>query len=176
MNLLPRSGSFAPMIALGALFAVALVAGTACAKPWAKWAPGPLDSDSSFAALHGKPPDSLSAAEVTWLSVQRYWRTQRAEEAEEELPSSVTSSVTASGHKHRTRPGDERFARLASRPFASLGDRELAWLVTESAAQHESREAASAGRARSAVGVVLLMAVAGVIGTAWALGSALSGN
>jgi hypothetical protein len=164
--------------AVGLAFVVASLgaAGVAHAKPWAQWAPAPLASDSAFAALQARPPEALTAAEASWLSVQRYWRAQRADEDAGSMPSSITSPTTASGHGHHARRGDERFAALASRPFGSLEDRDLAWLVAENAAQRDARESASVASGRTAIGLGLLAGVAGLIAGAWLAVDAIFGN
>jgi hypothetical protein len=158
---------------LGAAVAVALLAGVAHAKPWAKWAPEPLASDSTYAALTARPADSLSASRLLWLAVQRDWRAQRYEEARP-TPSdrhSITSSPARSAHMHIVRRTDARFAALASRPYAALADSELAWLVTENAAQIAKREAPSANGVGAGIFFGLL---AGAGLACWAFVSALN--
>jgi hypothetical protein len=159
--------------ALGAAIAVALLAGVAHAKPWAKWAPAPLASDSTYAALLARPADSLSASRLLWLAVQRDWRAQRDEEANP-TPSdrhSITSPPARSAHPHIARRTDARFAALASRPYPALADSELAWLISENAAQIAKREAPSA----NGVGAGIFFGLLAGAGLAyWAIASALS--
>ena len=141
-------------VALGTAVTMALLTGMAHAKPWAEWAPDPLASDSAYAALSALPPDLLSAGELSWLAVQRDWRTQRTEEKRS------AGSITQSWHPHRVRLADERFAALASRHYAALADTELAWLVAENRAQHWDRGPTHIER-RSGAGTIFLAAIAG---------------
>ena len=137
---------------LGALVVVALLTGVAHAGLWRKWAPDPLASDSTYRAMLARPADSLSAAESSWIAVQRDWRAQRDAEA-------PSSSISVQHRPHPVRPGDERFAALASRPYAALADSERAWLVAENAAQRIARE--SQGGAKLGTGAkITLWAVA----------------
>ena len=138
--------------ALGALALLVSFAGTAHAKPWAKWAPAPLESDSSYAALAAKPADSLDAGELAWVEVQHEWRQERDLEAGRGIP---RSSITEGWNPHHARPNDGRFAALASRPFASLTDRELVWLVSENAA----RRSAEGASKQTALGLIALLAL-----------------
>jgi len=152
-------------VALGAAVAVASHADIAHAKSWAKWAPAPLASDSTYTALSARPADSLSASQFTWLAVQRDWRAQRDEEARPSAaPFSLTSPVTESRHPHRARRGDARFAALASRPYAALADSERTWLVAESAAQLADREEHSGTEPGTTFGFVILGALVGFLG------------
>jgi len=93
-----------------------MLAGVAHAKAWKKWAPGPLASDSTYAAFLARPSDSLTAAQLSWLAVQRDWRAQR--DAEETSYSS--RSITESGRPHPVRPGDKRFAALVGVVAAAI--------------------------------------------------------
>jgi hypothetical protein len=132
-------------------------------KPWAKWSPDPLASDSAFATLSATSMDSLSASELSWLAVQRDWRAQRDEE------SRVSASITRSWHPHHARLADARFAELASRPYAALADSERAWLVAESAAQRGdlTSRPVNESSSSSVVGLVLLSALAGALLAIW---------
>lgn len=150
--------------ALGAAVTVAWFAGVAQAKPWAKLAPAPLGSDSSYTAMSARPADSLSASELTWLWVQRDWRAQRELETrplEARSISSVGIYDGTPGAPHPPRREDARFARLASLPYEALTDGERAWLVEENAAQRVAREDEGGS---GAVGWVGLGLVAGFIG------------
>jgi hypothetical protein len=142
--------------ALATSVAVALLAGVAHAKPWKKWAPGPLDSDSTYAVFLTRPSDSLTAAQLSWLAVQRDWRAQRDAEAE---PPSM--SITDPRPQHRSRPGDRRFAALVSRPYEALADSDRAWLVAENAAQRVARE--SHGRAGGVIVISFLTVIVGIV-------------
>jgi hypothetical protein len=114
------------------------VVGTAEARPWAQWARAPLGSDSSFAALSEMPDDSLDGPQAVWLDVQRDWRAQRDFEAGRSRP-----GITLMNDRfHVTRPADERFAKLASLPFAQLSDNELMWLASENKEQQRVAETA----------------------------------
>ena len=117
--------------ALGASVAVALLAGVVHATPWKKLAPGQLALDSTYAMFLARPSDSLSAAQLSWLAVQRDWRAQRDAETESSSPMSITD--TGLGHPHPTRRSDARFARLVSRPYEGLADTDRAWVVAENA-------------------------------------------
>ena len=121
------------LIVVGA--SLALFTCVAQAKPWAKWAPSPLASDSAYEALAARPPDSLSTSEFAWVELQRDWRGQR----NAEINGGASSSITEFALAHHPRPGDRRFAELASRPYASLTNPEFAWLVAESGVQ-QARE------------------------------------
>jgi hypothetical protein len=125
-------------VAFGTSLALALIAGGALAKPWKQLAPSPLASDSSYAAFLAQPSDSLTAAQLSWLAVQRDWRVQR--EAEHTWSSSRSITDSRHGPEHRARRSDARFAALASQPYVALPDSDRAWLVAESAAQLASRE------------------------------------
>ncbi|HTR96690.1 MAG TPA: hypothetical protein VMH61_02215 [Candidatus Acidoferrales bacterium] len=139
---------------LGAMLMVALGACVALGKPWANWAPAPLASDSSYAALAARPRDSLDVGQLEWVQVQEQWRAARAKEAGE-------SSRVFGGlqYPHQARPTDRRFAELASRPYAELSERELSWLVLESANQRQGAN----GGATVALGVIAVAALAGTI-------------
>lgn len=152
-------------VAVGAAVAVALVAGTAHAKRWEKWAPAPLASDSSYAALLAQPSDSLSAREVQWLSVQRDWRVQRDMEARWSGTSQLSREWT-----HRARRTDARFAALASRPYPALADSERAWLVAENAAQRADQLKPRVGL--NPLGLILFGAVGGLVALAIGLRNA----
>jgi hypothetical protein len=133
---------------------LAVAAAPASAKPWKKWAPAPLASDSSFAAMQARPLDSLSAMQYKWLEVQRDWRGDREAEGRKRVwPDEL--------YEHRARRTDKRFAELASKPYEALADSEKTWLVAENAAQREVREAV--GSAAGIVGGVLVGALVGVI-------------
>ena len=145
---------------LGGAVVLALLTGVADAKPWRKWAPGPLASDSSYAALLARPSDSLTAGQLTWLAVQRDWRTQR----DAESTTSSSASITETGRPHLARRSDKRFTALVARPYAALADTDRAWLVAENAAQQVARE--SQGGSSSAIGVLLMAAIVGVLAAA----------
>jgi hypothetical protein len=160
------------LAALGAAVALGVMAGTAQAKPWAKWAPSPLASDSGFAAMSARPADSLGTGEFAWLTVQRDWREQRAAES----PTGRATSATWGKEPprwHRARSTDGRFAALASRPYASLANEEFAWLVSESAAQREDRERMSAGGHGATVAA--LVVAAGLAGLYFGMKAAVDG-
>lgn len=144
---------------------LASIAGVAQAKPWTTWAtlaPGPLASDSSYAAFSALPEDSLSTGEFSWLGVQRDWRRQRRSEARGEAPG-LASTVTGVGNPHRDRASDKRFAKLASRPYAALSESDRAWLIVENAAHNEASGISTGGKV---VGAVL---IAGILGAALAV-------
>ncbi len=143
-----------------AVVAFALLTDVANAKPWRKWAPGPLASDSSYAALLARPSDSLTAAQLTWLAVQRDWRTQR----DAESTTSSSASITETGRPHLARRSDKRFTALVARPYAALADTDRAWLVAENAAQQVARE--SEGGSAGAIGILLMAAIVGVLAAA----------
>jgi hypothetical protein len=89
-----------------------------------------VPSDSSFHAFARRRIGSLSTDELIWLGVQRRWR---ADEAQTGRLSGISSfDEPAAG------PDDERFVRLASKPYAALADSERAWLVAASS-EHEAR-------------------------------------
>ena len=115
MNCMPNRIDRAGRIVSGAVVALSLIAGAAQAKPWAKWAPSPLASDSAYAALSARPADSLSTDELGWVEVQRDWRAARKLETEPD-----SRSLSSPAGTHSERPNDGRFAALASRPYASL--------------------------------------------------------
>ncbi len=121
-------------VTLGVALAQALLAPPSHAKSWAKWAPSPLGSDSSYAALAARPADSLDTRAFAWMQVQRDWRAQRDAEAGRGGGSSLTGFDRVA---HRSRPSDGRFAALASKPYVELSDVEVSWLVAENAAQHQ---------------------------------------
>jgi hypothetical protein len=152
-------------VSCGALITLAWLSGAAHAKPWAKWAPSPLASDSAYAALSALPQDSLGTAEFAWVEVQRDWRAQRLGESENGM-----HGIASSGVEHSARPADGRFARLASQPFSALGESERAWLITENAAQRAAR----GGSGSYLAGGILLGAVVGglaaLVGLAYAIG------
>lgn len=149
-------------MAAGTAIGLALVAGTAHAEDWETWAPAPLVSDSSYAALQARPPDSLSAGQVQWLAVQRDWRMQRDMEAKW----SGDTQLSREWH-HRARRTDERFAALASKPYGALTGSERAWLVEESAAQRSDQLTPRGGV--NPLGLVLLGFVGAIVALAAAL-------
>jgi hypothetical protein len=154
--------------ALGATVALALFAGVVHAKPWKKWAPDPLASDSTYAKFLARPSDSLTAAQLSWLAVQRDWRAQRDAEAEPWSPTSITS--TGHGGPHPARHTDARFAALASQPYEALADTDRAWLVAENTAQQVARES-QRGSSGVVGGLILLALVAAAaVGVAYAYG------
>jgi hypothetical protein len=161
--------------ALGAVVTVAWFTGVAQAKPWAKLAPAPLASDSSYAAMSARRADSLSASELTWLWVQRDWRAQRELETrpwEARAISSVGVYAGAPGAPHPARREDARFARLASQPYEALTDSERAWLVEENAAQRVAREDQGGASAGGWVALGLLAGfVGGILAFGYMLGS-----
>jgi hypothetical protein len=139
------------------------------AKQWRKWAPGPLPSDSTYAAFLARPSDSLTAAQLTWLAVQRDWRLER----DLELDSPSALSITDTGRPlHVARRTDARFAALVSRPYAALSDAERAWLVTENTAQQVSRQSQST--ASSAGGIAALALIVGLLAGASILAYGIS--
>jgi hypothetical protein len=151
-----------------ALVALALLAGAAHAKPWARWAPAPLASDSAFAAFSALSADSLAPEERAWLAVQRDWRAQRIEES-----SRSSASVTAY-HPHPPRATDERFAALASLPYAALADSERTWLVAENAAQRRDRSMPEGqGKSSRALGFFFVGAIVGFLAALAALAYAI---
>ena len=143
--------------ACGATLALVLVSGVAQAKPWARWAPNPLASDSSFAAFSARPADSLNAGERAWLEVQHDWREQRSLEAQ------TPGSITSTWRTHPSRRTDTRFAALASRPYTGLSDSERAWLIGENAAQRAAREATLDAGASHVLGTVVLASILGAV-------------
>ena len=149
--------------ALGAVVVAVLLAADAQAKPWSKWAPNPLASDSAFAAMSAQSTESLSAAEISWLEVQRDWRAQRREE------SRSTASITEPFNAHHVRRSDAHFAELASRPYAALADSERTWLIAESAAQHADHVQVTPARSSHTAGLMLLSLIVGALGAATAL-------
>lgn len=82
--------------------------------------------------------------------------------ARRETPNS-TSIVTEGERRHRERPSDRRFAKLASRPYATLTESERTSLVVEHAAHNE---AAGSSTGEQVVGTVL---IAGLLGAALAV-------
>ncbi len=146
-------------MAVGTAIGLALVAGTAHAEDWETWAPAPLASDSSYAALQARPADSLGAGQVQWLGVQRDWRMQRDMEAKY----SGDSQLSREWH-HRARRTDERFAALASKPYGALTDSERAWLVEESAAQRAYQLTPRAGL--NPLGVLMVGFVGAIVALA----------
>ena len=153
---------------LGASVAVVLLAGVVHAKRWKEWAPGPLASDSTYAMFLARPSDSLSAAQLSWLAVQRDWRAQR----DSEIESSSSMSITETGHPHLTRRTDERFAALVSQPYEALADTDRAWLVAENTAHQVAR--ASQGGASGVIGGALVGALVGFLAGAALLAYAIS--
>lgn len=136
------------------------VASAADAKPWRKWAPAPLASDSSYAALVTRPAAELSPAEASWLALQRDWRAQR--DAEDR----GSYGISEPWRPRHERPTDKRFASLAARHYAALADSERAWLVAENAAQQADRAAAEKGSASTGsktVTYVLIALAAGAL-------------
>jgi hypothetical protein len=150
--------------------ALVLPAGVAHAKPWKKWAPDPLDSDSSYAAFLARPSDSLTAAQLSWLAVQRDWRAQREAESGSPSPASITDS--GHWHPHPARRTDARFAALASRPYEALADSERAWLVSENTAQQVARS--SQGRSSGGAGLLLVGLLIGALAGTWLIAQAMS--
>jgi hypothetical protein len=138
--------------ALGTALALVFLTGVGHAKPWKKWAPDPLASDSAYAVLSAIPSDSLTASQLSWLAVQRDWRAQRAAEAAGTSPTSITSTP---GPVHSVRPNDKRFAALAAQPYAALADTDRAWLVAENAAQ----QVAGSTHTNSMGGLLIFVAV-----------------
>ena len=104
-------------------------------------------------------------AESSWLAVQRDWRAQR----EAEAPSSSLSKTKPRAHPKRA--GDERFAALASRPYAALADSELTWLVAENEAQRRARESQRGANPASVTGIVLFGVLAAMFVTLIIVGS-----
>jgi hypothetical protein len=143
----------------GASIAVALLSDAAQAKPWKELAPSPLASDSTYAAFLAQPSDSLTAAQLSWLAVQRDWRLQR--EVEHTWSSSSSITVSRHGSEHYERRTDVRFAALASQPYAALPDTDRAWLVAENAAQRVARE--SPERSGELLAVAIVAAIGGAI-------------
>jgi len=141
-----------------ALAVSALASGLAQAKPWQKWAPAPLASDSCFTAMQARPLDSLSVMQYKWLEVQRDWRTDREAEGRKRVwPDEL--------YEHRARRTDKRFAELASLPYEALADSEETWLVAENAAQREMRNAPGGTAVASGIlgGVLIGTLVAGML-------------
>lgn len=134
---------------------VALLAGNAHAKPWSKWAPSPLASDSSYAALSARPADSLGIDEFAWVEVQRDWRAQR----NAEISGASRSSLTNYGRPHHVRSSDGRFAVLLSQPYEALTAPELAWLIAENGARQRGESGPGLG------GILLVIGIAGVVAT-----------
>ncbi len=158
-----RDGAMnARKMAVATAIGLALLAGTALAENWETWAPAPLASDSSYAALKARPADSLSAGQIQWLAVQRDWRVQRDSEAKW----SGDTQLSREWH-HRARRTDERFAALASKPYEALTDSERAWLVEESAAQRSDQLTPRVGV--NPLGLVLLGFVGAIVALAAAL-------
>ena len=158
------------LAALLAALAVVALAGSAEARSWAKWAPDPLGSDSSYGALSARPADSLTALQLAWVAAQKDWRLQRSSEVGD---ARTRSSITSPWSAHVARRTDERFARLASQPYESLADSERVWLVAESAAQIAVREAGM-GQGNRGGGALVVGLLVGVVGGALAIGYAFS--
>lgn len=156
--------------ALAASVAVALLAGVVHAKPWKQWAPGSLASDSTYAMFLARPSDSLSAAQLSWLAVQRDWRAQRDAERESYSPTSITD--TGQGHPHPVRRSDARFAALVSQPYEALTDMDRAWLVSENTAQQVAR--GSQRDASGVGGIVILAALVGALAATLLFAHAIS--
>ncbi len=154
----PRTFGHRAAIACIAAAAMTCLAGAAEAKPWAKWAPAPLASDSAYAALSARPADSLSVSELAWVTLQRDWRAQRDAEARGVSQASLSSDAILVHHPRRT---DPQFAGLMSRPYASLSVDERTWLLLEGAAQRADRQRSSG--ATAAVGFATLAAIVGVV-------------
>lgn len=153
---------------MGAAVALALLAGVVQAKTWKQWAPDPLASDSTYAKFLARPSDSLTAAQLSWLAVQRDWRAQRDAEVEPWSPTSITT--TGRGGPHPGRHTDARFAALASQPYEALADTDRAWLVAENTAQQVARESQRGSRGVG-IGLILLALVAvASLGIAYAYG------
>jgi len=97
----PRSSASPGCVVCVTLVALALLAGTAHAKPWAKLAPAPLASDSSYEALSARPADSLSTDAgsplVVTLKVRAWFRLNEALVAE--VKAGATLVTTAVGQK-----------------------------------------------------------------------------
>jgi hypothetical protein len=155
---------------MGAAVALALLAGVVQAKSWKQWAPDPLASDSTYARFLARPSDSLTAAQLTWLAVQRDWRAQREAETEPWSPTSITS--TGRGGPHPARHADARFAALASQPYEALADTDRAWLVAENTAQQVARE--SQRRSEGVAGGLILFALVMVAGMGLAIAYGMS--
>jgi len=151
----PKSIVIAGRALAGSLFALALLAGAAPAKTWQEWAPAPLAADSSYAELSSRPDGLLAPRERQWVAVQRNWREWRRREAHP-----WGTGITELS-RHVERPGDARFAALASRPFAAVGDADLAWLVSENAAQRKANGEVAPSEASKWVGVTVLSAIVG---------------
>jgi hypothetical protein len=157
------------LAALGVAVGLGLLACVAHAKTWRKWAPGPLASDSSYAAFLAQPSDSLTAVQLMWLAVQRDWRTER--DLESDSPS--TLSITETGRpRHVARRTDARFAALVAQPYGALSEAELAWLVAENTAQQVARQSQSS--ASNAGGVAFVALVVGVLAGISLIGYGLS--
>src|SRR5580765_1749849 len=154
--------------AMGAAVALALLAGGVQAKSWKQWAPDPLASDSTYARFLARPADSLTAAQLSWLAVQRDWRAQREAEAEPWSPTSITS--TGRGGPHPGRHTDARFAALASQPYEALSDTDRAWLVAENTAQQVARESQRESMGVAGGLILLALGVAAAVGVAYAYG------
>src|SRR5204863_181411 len=84
-----RSGWLA---ALGVVVGLGLLPDVAHAKTWRQWVPGPMASDSSYAAFLAQPSDSLTAVQLMWLAVQRDWRTERDLESDSPSKPSITET------------------------------------------------------------------------------------
>ena len=92
--------------------------------------------------------------EAAWVLVQRDWREQGRAEAQPAGP-----GIEDPRRPHHARPGDGRFAALASRPYESLGRDELVRLMQGNAAQRQDRE--RAGHVGRTLGVGLACALVG---------------
>jgi hypothetical protein len=165
MDFMPNWIDRAGRIVSASVVVLSLLAGAAHAKPWAKFAPAPLASDSAYAALSALPADSLGTDELSWVDVQRDWRAARRRETEPD-----SRSVSSPTGTHVARANDGRFAALASRPYASLTSSERAWLVLENAAQRAER---SGGNGGSVVGIILIAAALGALLSVWIVGNAI---
>ena len=152
------------LMALGAAITMAMLAGVAQAKLWAKLAPAPLASDSAFAAMQARPTDSLTVSEFLWLGVQRDWRAERDRETRPPV-------WPEERYVHHLRRTAARFAALASLPCAALTERERAWLVAENAERRAERERAALSNGSSFLVLGLLV---GVLGGGWLVINALS--
>lgn len=160
-------------LAAAALSVWMLAAAPVEAKRWSKWAPDPLGSEESYLRLSSRPSDSLTASQLGWVAVQRDWREQRHQE--DLSDASHAASITETWSAHTPRRSDRQFARLASLPYERLTDRQRAWLVAEHQAQVAMREGLADGGPGSEAGLLILIALGGLVAGALLMGNMIGG-
>lgn len=137
----------------GLVFVAPSTAGPTAA--WSDYAPAPLASDSSFAALRARTPDSLTKDERWWVRLQESWRDERLLE---QTRMNARGSITEAPYRHDPDATDAEFAGLMNRPYEQLGPLGLARLRDIS----EHRHAKGVGRG-VIVGVVVVVLTAGIV-------------